>query len=51
MHDFKGEFSESSIPATVYSVWHLFFHKNLLADFTIKGKFEGKLYSKDDESD
>lgn len=45
--DFKGDMSEDQVPATIYSLWHYYFHSSLLRGQTVQGETESNL-KKDD---
>lgn len=47
LQNFKGEFSEDSVGATVYSYFQYFFYQSLFTEQTVNGRRESKLMSKD----
>ena len=45
---FNGDMHADSIQATIYSLWHYYFHASLLRAQTVRGHRESKIM-KDDE--
>ena len=49
VRDFKGEMTEDSVGATVYSYWQIFFYSSLFKKYTILGKKGKNLLNEDND--